>query len=327
MRHLEELYIEEILLNELSLLENLSQTTTASGISASTSNTKQSLVLYRKWKYLAENSHLEQLKPYCSEAEYFFTVNAGNEDTRVEVTTPSKMDATEVKANPESEENLNSSLTTTTVTVTPTPTSATTAEDTSKSEQDKEPTSDISKSINEISSSLLNENASELTGEPLEFLKCIEKLISSTHTVEKHLDNIQKSNREFYEFEKQSLKLNAIKQTLESLALALKTLLLHKHAILDKSNKDTAKKIAKLIANLSKQHQSVVKRFKEKTDVYTKNNDKWNEFHKDYQTINAWLDATLAKVNDLKLKTLENNKLLEIIKVSFVSASFCIALK
>ena len=113
------------------------------------------------------------------------------------------------------------------------------------------------------------------------------------------------------------MKINAIKQTLESLALALKTLLLHKHAILDKSNKETHKKISRLISNLTKQHHTVVKRFKEKNDVYTKNNDKWNEFHKDYQMINSWLDSTLAKVNDLKIKTLENNKLLEIIKVSW----------
>ena len=182
---------------------------------------------------------------------------------------------------------------------------------------DKEANQEMTKSITEISDSLIKESSSELNGigEPLEFIKCIEKLISSTHIVEKHLDNIQKANKEFYEFEKQSLKLNAIKQTLESLALALKTLLLHKKAILDKSNQETSKKIAKLIANLTKQHQNVVKKFKEKNDIYTKNNDKWNEFLKDHQEINDWLDATLAKVNDLKIKTLENSKLMEIVKV------------
>jgi hypothetical protein len=152
-------------------------------------------------------------------------------------------------------------------------------------------------------------------GEPVEFLKCIDKLLASTHTVDKHLDNVQKTNKEFYEFEKQNLKLNAIKQTLESLALALKTLLLHKKAILEKSNAETSKKIAKLIANLTKQHQSVVKKFKEKTETYTKNNDKYNEFLKDYDEINAWLDVTLSKVNDLKIKTLDNTKLVEIVKV------------
>ena len=155
-------------------------------------------------------------------------------------------------------------------------------------------------------------------GEPVEFLKCIDKLIASTHTVDKHLDNVQKTNKEFYEIEKQNLKLNAIKQTLESLALALKTLLLHKKAILEKSNVETSKKIAKLIANLTKQHQSVVKKFKEKTETYTKNNDKYNEFLKDYDEINAWLDVTLSKVNDLKIKTLDNTKLVEIVKVILI---------
>lgn len=153
-------------------------------------------------------------------------------------------------------------------------------------------------------------------GEPVEFIKCLEKLISSTSIVDKHLDNIQKLNREFVEFEKQDLKLNAIKQTLESLASALKTSLLHKNEIMDKSNKDTAKKIGKLIATLTTIHQNVVDKYKNKSAIYIKNNDKWNEFNKDYATITEWLDSTLLKVGNLKETSLENEKLKEVIKVA-----------
>jgi hypothetical protein len=181
----------------------------------------------------------------------------------------------------------------------------------------KETSIEFAKSIAEISDESKG-NVSTLTsiGEPVEFLKCIEKLIASTQTVDKHLDNVQKANKEFYEFEKQNLKLNAIKQTLESLALALKTLLLHKKAIVEKSTPETAKKITKLIATLTKHHQSVVKKFKEKNEIYTKNNDKCSEFLKDYDEINSWLDVTLDKVNDLKIKTLDSTKLVEIVKVN-----------
>ena len=54
------------------------------------------------------------------------------------------------------------------------------------------------------------------------FLNCLEKLHKSLQVVDKHLENIQKSNKEFYDFEKQHMKLNSIKDALESLSTALK---------------------------------------------------------------------------------------------------------
>ena len=59
------------------------------------------------------------------------------------------------------------------------------------------------------------------------------------------------------------------------------------------------------------------KKFKEKNDVYSKNNDKWAEFEKNYKEINEWLDAMLTKVNDLKIKSLEYSKLMDIAKVIY----------
>lgn len=152
-------------------------------------------------------------------------------------------------------------------------------------------------------------------GEPAEFTKCIEKLISSTQIVDKHLDNIQKPNKEFCEFEKQEVKLNAIKQTLESLAVALKTSLLHKQSIMDRSDKETSKRIGKLISQLTKQHQNVVDKYREKKSAYLKNYDKWSVFNKDVETISEWLEIALKKVNDLQSQFLESDKVKEIIKV------------
>ena len=178
---------------------------------------------------------------------------------------------------------------------------------------------DMNRSLNELSKTMASDNAVQMDfntlSEPYEFMKCIDKLIASTLTVDKHLDNIQKTNKEFFEFEKQDLKLNAIKQTLESLATALKTSLLHKKAIIDKSNKDTSKQIQKAIAVLTKQHQNVVKKYKEKNTIYMKNYDKWIEYDKNYQTIENWLEITVNKLNDSKESNLDTEKIQEIIKV------------
>ncbi len=152
--------------------------------------------------------------------------------------------------------------------------------------------------------------------EPIEFVKCMEKLINSYQVVEKHLENIQKANKEFVEFEKQEVKLNAIKQTLESLTSALRTLIMHKRAILDMSSKDMAKKISKLITNLTRDHQEIVCKYKEKNAVYLQNSDKWTQFHKDFETIHAWLQRTYSKINELNGSELDNDKLQQIIKVS-----------
>ena len=154
--------------------------------------------------------------------------------------------------------------------------------------------------------------------EPAEFVKCIEKLIHSTQTVEKHLDNIQKINKEFYEFEKQEIKLNAIKQTLESLAMALRTSLVHKRAILDKSNKETSKIISSSIVALTRQHQNVVQKYKEKNAIYMKNYDKWVDFNKNFNKIEEWINITLTKLNDLNESVLDTDRVQEIIKVSHI---------
>ena len=152
-------------------------------------------------------------------------------------------------------------------------------------------------------------------GEPNEFIKCIEKLINSTQTVDKHLDNVQRANKEFVEFEKQNLKLSAIKQTLESLTLAIKTSILHKQAILEKSDQEKSKQIGKLFSEMTKLHQNVVHKYKEKNALYLKNYDQWSQFDKDYQNILEWLDQTTKKLNEAKASNLESSKLQEIIKV------------
>jgi hypothetical protein len=152
--------------------------------------------------------------------------------------------------------------------------------------------------------------------EPVEFVKCIEKLINSYQVVEKHLENIQKPNKEFVEFEKQEVKLSAIKQTLESLTSALRTLIMHKRAILDMSSKEMAKKISKLITNLTRDHQEIVCKYKEKNALYLQNSDKWTQFHKDFETIHAWLQRTYSKINELNSSDLDNDKLQQVIKVS-----------
>lgn len=177
---------------------------------------------------------------------------------------------------------------------------------------------EMSKSIAELSSEIAsnekNIQNNSLISEPAEFSKCIEKLIVSTRTVDKHLDNIQKPNKEFVEFEKQDLKLNAIKQTLESLAVALKTCLIHKRAIMDKSGPEAARAMSKSIAELMNLHQNVVNRYKEKNAVYLKNYEKWVEFNKDYQSMNAWLDATLSKLEKINSADSELTKLNDVIK-------------
>lgn len=181
----------------------------------------------------------------------------------------------------------------------------------------------ISRSITELSKQMVHDKETHdivskggLLAEPQEFLKCIEKLIKSTDAVEKHLENVQKLNKEFFDFEKQDLKLNAIKQTLESLAAALKTCISHKRAILEKADKDTSKSIMKSLQSLTKQHQNVVSKYKEKNAIYLKNYDKWIQFHKDYKKIDLWLDQTLTKVNELNSSNLDDNQTLEIIKVN-----------
>ena len=129
------------------------------------------------------------------------------------------------------------------------------------------------------------------------------------------MDNVQRANKEFVEFEKQNLKLSAIKQTLESLTLAIKTSILHKQAILEKSDQEKSKQIGKLFGEMTKLHQNVVHKYKEKNALYLKNYDQWSQFDKDYQNILEWLDQTTKKLNEAKASNLESCKLQEIIKV------------
>jgi hypothetical protein len=185
---------------------------------------------------------------------------------------------------------------------------------------------ELNKSITDLSSEIAShdmdmQSSTSMASEPVEFTKCIEKLVASTQTVDKHLDNIQKPCKEFYEFEKQDLKLNAIKQTLESLALALKTCLLHKRSIVSKAGAD-GKSVAKQVDSLVRLHQSVVGKYKEKDAVYMKNRDKWAEFGKDVQSLSEWIDSTLSKLAELTASDLENNKLREVIKVRISSFKF-----
>ena len=70
--------------------------------------------------------------------------------------------------------------------------------------------SDQNKSTIMVNAKPSLEPSSQLN-EPAEFLRCVEKLAASTQTVDKHLENIQRVGREFHEFEKQELKLAAIK--------------------------------------------------------------------------------------------------------------------
>lgn len=175
-----------------------------------------------------------------------------------------------------------------------------------------------SKSIMELTNNSNQMQCVDSIGEPCEFMKCIERLVLSSQTVEKHLENIQKPNREFFEFEKQDLKINAIKQTLESLAMALNTSLLHKNAILQKCGPEMNARIVNSVNDLTEKHQACVEKFKEKSFSYAKNKDKWAEFHTNFGAINKWLDLTLIKFESvMAVNGLDNERIKEIIKVYF----------
>lgn len=151
-------------------------------------------------------------------------------------------------------------------------------------------------------------------GDANEFIRCVEKLIVSSETVEKHLDNIQKLNKEYYDFEKQELKLRAIKQTLESLTAALKTSLLHKKPIMLSSSKETAEKIDQIITKLVSLHHSVVRQFKEKNEIFNKNSEKWNEFNTDFNALQKWLQDSSTKIKEVTETQSNDDKLKDIIK-------------
>ncbi len=290
-------------------------------------NENACLNLYYQWKDMASKLNLEQVD---ASAESFFSepysLSVSNEKTSVNVvqeekaTAESEIEPIKDKSNDKSEivENLKTDEIVTSIS--PNSSHLDVTKDQTISQTDTfedEMNKSMTELTSEITSNDKNMQNNSLISEPTEFLKCIEKLMVSTQTVGKHLDNIQKHNKEFVEFEKQDLKLNAIKQTLESLALALKTCMLHKKVIMEKSNKETARSISKRVTSLVQLHQSVVAKYKEKDSIYLKNYDKWVEFNKDFINMNEWLDSTLEKLNELNSSDLENKKLNDIIKVKF----------
>ncbi|CAF0734066.1 unnamed protein product [Brachionus calyciflorus] len=165
----------------------------------------------------------------------------------------------------------------------------------------------IMKTTNEIKDDISLNEANE-------FIKCVEKLLLSSETVDRHLDNIQRLNKEFLDFEKQELKLKAIKQTLESLTVALKTSLQHKKTITISSNKETSDTIDAIITKLTTLHQNVVKKFKEKNESFVKNSEKWTEFNTDFNSLQKWVQNASTRFKDINEETLENSQLKEIIK-------------
>lgn len=165
----------------------------------------------------------------------------------------------------------------------------------------------MSASITELTDTVQTEKQVQIEvnslNDPNSFLKCLDKLSNSLNTVEKHLNNIQKPQKEFYDFEKQDIKLNAMKDALESLGAALKTSNVQRKSITDKSNRDLNKRITKLLTKLTKEHQEIVQKYKQKNNIYLKNYDKWKEFNKDFDVMEMWLRQTIDKINDAKTDT------------------------
>jgi hypothetical protein len=178
-----------------------------------------------------------------------------------------------------------------------------------------EQSSIMSASITELTDTVQTEKQVQIEvntlNDPNAFLKCLDKLSNSLNIVEKHLDNIQKPQKEFYDFEKQDVKLNAMKDALESLGAALKTSNIQRKVITDKSNRDLNKRINKLLNKLTKEHQDIVQKYKQKNGVYLKNYDKWKEFNKDFDVMDLWLRQTIKKINDVKT---DSHKVDELIK-------------
>jgi len=308
LQKIEELYSEEQVINELSY-----QITTIE--KPKDADINQSFKLYEKWNTLIEVSKLEILINYAKNQNsllktYADKLKSNEPDTKQASTDSTNMNQlkTIASTNESCDEDNSDKF-----------------YEASSSFDKADETTEISKSeykseMKNLDCSKQSPNADITSGdhahiaEPSEFIKCLDKLVMSTSTVEKHLENIQKTNKEFQEFEKQELKLGAIKQTLESLSMALKTSLAHKNAILQKSDKETKDKITLLVDNLSKQNQDCMEKFNRKTEKYAKNNDTWKEFHRNFGAINKWLDLTLTKFEELrKEKDLDNERIKEIV--------------
>jgi hypothetical protein len=297
LRQLEELHIEALILNDLEQEQTEEEEEQLENINLNTSKN-----LIKKWNYLANLSEFDELKQLIIKEDeknniLNTAISSSTSFTYIEHHTQMLVD------------NKNEELDNTAAAATTTPTTSP-----KKSKIDLMSSSIIElKNTVETEKTLLQSDIINNTCNPNIFINCLEKLHNSLEIVDKHLENIQKLNKEFYDFEKQNLKLNSIKDALESLSTALKTSLKHKKVICEKANKDLNKKITKLLNQLTKEHQLVVKKYKEKDAIYTKNFDLWREFHKDYDKINEWLSVTLARLNEIK-QTIEYERVEEMIK-------------
>lgn len=293
---------------ELKLLLLLTTTTTTTQTTRKTNGILDNY--YSKWRQLAKTSQIDELNEYISEGDCFFAYKTPEIEEVATAAATSELHLLPITL---SKENISQPAIICVTNMSEEMISVTTTENVTRQETTEkiiEPAA---------ASTTATQTTTSYLGEPVEFMKCIEKLISSTQIVDKHLDNIQKPNKEFCEFEKQEIKLNAIKQTLESLAVALKTSLLHKQSIMERSDKEMSRRIGRLIGQLTRQHQQVVDKYREKKAVYLRNYDKWSVFGKDCETICKWLDVTLVNVDEIMQAEEEENveKMKEIIKVDY----------
>ena len=79
-----------------------------------------------------------------------------------------------------------------------------------------------------------------------------------------------------------------------------------------------SRNITNSIQTLTKQHHNVVQKYKEKNALYIKNYDKWTDFNKNFSKIQAWIESTLVKLNELNETSLDTERVQEIIKVSLI---------
>ena len=162
-----------------------------------------------------------------------------------------------------------------------------------------------------------------------EFVRCLQKMIKSARIADKHLDNVQKSNREYHVFDKQEAKLSSIRQTIETLDRALQKSLLQKQRILESCERQdlatcgTATVIGNLIDYLIKLQKRIEAKYKIKEKTYADNKQRLSQFTSDVDALGAWLDSTqsqLIKFNESNSSTKQS--LNELLQVSFVIFMF-----
>ena len=321
LRQLEELHIEALILNDLNNEELEDDDKKIENINVNISKN-----LIEKWNYMAHVSEFDDLKNLITESEIM--INEENTEKNlnaVPISSSSTVDFEQkqqcnqsdvIKIN-EEEREINNTATIINNTKNKISSILSSNKDTIEINPNKNEIDLMSSSIIELKNTVDTEKSvqSDINNScnPSIFISCLEKLHKSLQVVDKHLDNIQKPNKEFHDFEKQNLKFNSIKDALESLSAALKTSIKHKKVICEKANKDLNKKITKTLNQLTKEHQLVVKKYKEKDSEYIKNVDLWKEFHKDYEKMDAWLNTTINKLHSLK-NIYDNDRIEEIVK-------------